>query len=205
MLSFAHAMASDLVSCTMPPLLAPYTGAKLAPKIDIIDPMLMILPPPACLRCGYAALAHRNALVKLVFITVCHSSSASASTGLRMLIPALFTTISMRPQRCAVWATSASTECALVTSTSIASASLPILFNSRTALADLSALRPATTTRAPARASPFAMPNPMPPLPPVTMATFPFKSNMRCSSLRLFLQHDHFEIVRGQHQRVIVG
>jgi hypothetical protein len=43
----AQATASDLVSCTTPPLLAPYTGAKEAPKIDSIDPTLMILPRPA--------------------------------------------------------------------------------------------------------------------------------------------------------------
>src|SRR5437762_682224 len=37
--------------------------------------------------------------------------------------------------------------------------------------------RAAMTTRAPARASPRAMPSPMPPLPPVTTATFPLRSN----------------------------
>src|SRR5882757_21541 len=47
MLSAAQAQAQERVNCTMPPLLAAYAGAKLAPKIDIIDPMLMILPPPA--------------------------------------------------------------------------------------------------------------------------------------------------------------
>src|SRR6188508_1797162 len=54
MLSFAQAIARDLVSCTMPPLLAPYTGANDAPKIDMIDPMLMTFPPPTPFMCGYA-------------------------------------------------------------------------------------------------------------------------------------------------------
>ena len=48
---------------------------------------------------------------------------------------------------------------------------------SRTAFADFSALRAATTTCAPARASPRAMPRPMPPLPPVTIATRSLRSN----------------------------
>ena len=49
--------------------------------------------------------------------------------------------------------------------------------SSSTAAGDFSALRAATTTRAPARASPRAMPSPMPPLPPVTIATLPLRSN----------------------------
>ena len=52
MLSRAHALAADFVSCTMPPLLAPYAGANDAPKIDIMEPMLMILPPPAFFIAG---------------------------------------------------------------------------------------------------------------------------------------------------------
>ena len=47
MWSFAHAVAIAFVSCTMPPLLAAYGAANDAPKIDIIEPMLMILPRPA--------------------------------------------------------------------------------------------------------------------------------------------------------------
>src|SRR5438874_2897647 len=38
-------------------------------------------------------------------------------------------------------------------------------------------LRPAIATSAPASASPHAIPRPMPPLPPVTIATLPCKSN----------------------------
>jgi predicted ATPase len=45
------------------------------------------------------------------------------------------------------------------------------------AACDFLRLRAAMTTVAPADASPRAMPSPMPPLPPVTTATFPLKSN----------------------------
>src|SRR3954470_14083275 len=60
MLSAAQATAQERVNCTMPPLLAAYAGAKPAPKIDITEPILMILPPPAAFIVGYAACEHRN-------------------------------------------------------------------------------------------------------------------------------------------------
>ena len=48
--------------------------------------------------------------------------------------------------------------------------------SSATAAADLASLRPTTAIAAPASASPRAMPSPMPPLPPVTIATLPVRS-----------------------------
>ena len=64
-----------------------------------------------------------------------------------------------------------------MTSTSTASALRAQRLSSATASALLCALRPATTTVAPAPARPRAMPRPMPPLPPVTIATLPLRSN----------------------------
>ena len=75
MLSLAQAEASDLLSCTMPPLLALYAAAKPAPNSEVMEPVLMILPPPTAISAGYAALLHKKALVRLVSITVFHSSS----------------------------------------------------------------------------------------------------------------------------------
>src|SRR2546426_12780412 len=59
MLSCAQAEAHALVNCTIPPLEAAYAGAKPAPKIDIIEPMLMILPRPVAFIAGYAACEQR--------------------------------------------------------------------------------------------------------------------------------------------------
>jgi fructose-1,6-bisphosphatase len=59
-------------------------------------------------------------------------------------------------------------------------ASVPKAWSSRTAALDFSLFRPATTTRAPALARPRAIPNPMPPFPPVTIATLPLRSNTSC-------------------------
>src|SRR5438045_4673689 len=53
-----------------------------------------------------------------------------------------------------------------------------------TADAAFSGLLAATTTRAPHAASPRAMPSPIPPLPPVTTATRPVRSNMVIRNLR---------------------
>src|SRR6202035_2833582 len=75
MLSAAQAHAQERVNCTMPPLLAAYAGAKLAPKIDIIEPILMILPPPAFFIAGWTACEHKKALGRLVLMMLSHSSS----------------------------------------------------------------------------------------------------------------------------------
>ena len=66
MLSFAHAVARPFVSWTTPPLLAPYGAAYGAPKIESIDPMLTILPPPLRFKCGWAACEVTNTLVRFV-------------------------------------------------------------------------------------------------------------------------------------------
>src|ERR1700730_10149361 len=57
----------------------------------------MILPLPAAFMAGSTACEHRNALVRLVLITLSHSSSESACGGLRILMPALLTRMSIRP------------------------------------------------------------------------------------------------------------
>src|SRR3954462_9958036 len=53
----------------------------------------------------------------------------------------------------------------------------PSAFNSLSAAEFLLSSRPATAIAAPACARPFAMPSPMPPLPPVTSAVLPPRSN----------------------------
>src|SRR5207244_12436163 len=83
MLSRAHAEAHARVNCTMPPLDAAYAGANPAPKMDIIEPMLTILPPPAVFIAGYAACEQRYALVRLVSSTWRHSASDTSCGGFR--------------------------------------------------------------------------------------------------------------------------
>jgi hypothetical protein len=119
-LSLAQAVASARVICTTPPLLAAYGAANEAPKIDIMEPMLMILPRPARFSSGYAACEQRKALVRLVSMTACHSASINCSGGLRIEVPALLTRISSRPnyatasatklRQASAWVTSAATK-----------------------------------------------------------------------------------------------
>ena len=75
MLSFAHAVARLLVSCTTPPLLAEYGITRSCPKMEVIDPMLMILPLPAAAMCGYASRHGRNVPVRLMSMIRFQSSS----------------------------------------------------------------------------------------------------------------------------------
>src|SRR5947209_10076484 len=53
---------------------------------------------------------------------------------------------------------------------------MPSVLSSAAAFKDFVSLRPTTAMSAPASASPRAIPSPMPPLPPVTMATLPERS-----------------------------
>ena len=82
----------------------------------------------------------------------------------------------MRPSSLATRATMAATAALSVTSATTDIALTPRARKSAAAASDFASLRPTTATSAPASASPRAMPRPMPPLPPVTMATLPARS-----------------------------
>src|ERR1700730_7442220 len=138
----------------------------------------MILPPPACFITGCAACEHRNALVRLVLITLSHSSGSSVCGGLRILMPALLTRMSIRPSSRLTRSTILATAALSVTSAMTDIALTPRLRRSATAAFDFASLRPTTAMPAPASARPRAMPSPMPPLPPGTMATLPLRSNI---------------------------
>src|SRR5450755_995665 len=139
--------------------------------------MLMILPPPTAFMAGYTACEHKNALVRLVLITLSHSASSSACGALRILMPALLTRMSIRPSSRNVRSTMAVTAALSVTSATTDIVLTPCPPSSATAASDFVSLRPTIATLAPASASPRAMPRPMPPLPPVTIATLPPRSN----------------------------
>src|SRR3981189_3613295 len=112
---------------------------------------------------------------------VFHSSSAYSSGCLRMLVPALLTRISSRPNFFTAALISARHDSAVVTSTATASALAPAAASFLTAAALFASSRPAMTIAAPASARPCAMPKPMPPLPPVTTATRPLRSKSAIS------------------------
>src|ERR1700733_7035439 len=137
-------------------------------------------------------------------MTLSHSAGSSDSGGLRILMPALLTRISIRPSSPRTRVTMAPTAASSVTSAVTETALWPSFTSPATASADFASLRPTMAIAAPAVASPRAMPSPMPPLPPVTIATLPASPNgpavMRilllarfdcCLSLALALPDQH--------------
>ena len=92
------------------------------------------------------------------------------------MIPALFTTTSMRPKRSRVASIKRSTSSRFPASAGTASAGAPRASSSFTAASRRAASRPETTTEAPSSASDRAMARPMPRPPPVTIATFPARA-----------------------------
>src|SRR3981189_995421 len=110
-------------------------------------------------------------------MTRSHSSSESACGGLRILMPALLPRISTRPSSRTASPTISATAALSVTSTTIDIALEPCCLSSATAASDFASLRPTMAISAPASANPRAIPRPMPPLSPVTIATLPVRSN----------------------------
>ena len=95
-----------------------------------------------------------------------------------MLIPALFTRMSTRPNSSIVALTIFATSPSSVTSVGTPMAITPRPRSSSRAESVFCWLRAATTMLAPAWASPLAIPRPMPPLPPVTIAALPDRSKL---------------------------
>src|SRR5256885_551347 len=88
------------------------------------------------------------------------------------LMPALLTRMSRRPERWRIFSAAFATSPCLATSRAMASP-LPAAFTSFSACFSVWALRPESTTCAPARASSMPPARPMPEPPPVIQATFP--------------------------------
>ena len=86
--------------------------------------------------------------------------------------------MSIRPNLSSVAEAISAPAVASVRSFSIEKTSTPSFSKRETAAAFFSELRPTRTILAPACASPSAMPKPIPPLPPVTIATRPSKLNI---------------------------
>src|SRR6185503_684772 len=126
---------------------------------------------------------------------------ASTETLLKLrfgvLMPALFTRMSMRPWRLRIDAAAPATSFWSDTSSAITSA-LPAALTCFSLLSSVSRLRPEMMTCAPARANSMPPASPMPEPPPVTQATFPFSSSplgiLRRAEEDLFLLFRHFTL-----------
>src|SRR5882724_10319870 len=126
----------------------------------------------------------KKAPSRFTLITRRHSAVAilaKPAAPPRPLTPALAKQESTRPSALTVSAKARSTAASSATSQRSAIALPPWERSCFSAAAFLSSLVPQMQTDAPARASPSAMPRPMPLLPPVTSATLPVRSNPGCA------------------------
>ena len=134
----------------------------------------MILPPPACFIAGWTACDTGRR-----WSDWCRSRCAirrgQLCGGLRMLVPALLTRMSMRPNAstCSIIAATA----ALSVTSAVERDRLGAAPRAPRPPPPLLRVAPRHDDRAPASARPRAMPSPIPPLPPVTTATLPVRSN----------------------------
>src|SRR5258708_29838400 len=111
-------------------------------------------------------------------MTMSQSSDFSCNTPpLNDTLPALFTRMPRPPSSLSTLLSAGSNPARLVTSTLTAIEGTPIAFSSESTRWFFSSFRPNTATAAPASANPSAMLRPIPPLPPVTTAIRPVRSN----------------------------
>src|SRR3954451_6149602 len=136
--------------------------------------MLMIRPKPwATIGLSTRRVA-QNVAFRFQSSACSQASSVRSSTSAKPLEPpALFTRMWTVPKRSIVASTSASTSAWEVTSPARNAARSPAS-SSASAAAPLSALRPEIITDTPSARNPAAIPLPMPWVPPVITATFPF-------------------------------
>src|ERR1700730_3818833 len=140
---------------------------------------MLIIFPPLLLSIDLAAsFERRNTALSCVSMTLSQSSDFSCNTPpLSDTLPALFTRVPIPPSSLSTLLSAGSNPARLVTSTLTATDGTPIVFNSESTCWFFSSFRPNTATAAPVSANPSAMLRPIPPLPPVTTATRPVKSN----------------------------
>ena len=109
--------------------------------------MLTILPRERAIIPRATACVTKNTESRLVAMISRQSASAKSTIGARLVMPALFTRMSIGPMSFSICATDASTVCFLVTSKGAAMAFAPIAF---TVAATAAASLPLMITRAPA-------------------------------------------------------
>src|SRR5208282_4489253 len=148
----------------------------------------IILP---CLRAAIdcAAICERKKHeFRFVSITRSQSPALKFNALPKIAIPALLTRIDTGPSLRSTSSIAGRRSSRRVTSSWIAVAGTPALASSSTTARFFSSLRARIATAAPASARPSATPRPIPPLPPVTTATLPLRSNIFGLAIALLLR-----------------
>jgi hypothetical protein len=138
-------------------------------RVPLTLPIMMIDPPSGC-SCitALAAWATCSGAIRFSSMTRAWNRGDAVAAAAGGDPPALLTTTSTPPNRSAVTATS---RCAC--SGSLTSAMVNAAVRPSAAGGETGSWRPQTMTCAPARRNPWAMPAPMPLVPPVTITRRP--------------------------------
>ena len=97
MLCFAHSVAIFWVNIFKPPFAAAYAPTVFLPNSLIIEQILIILPCFFAIMVFTTCFDTMNGLTKSTLITSLKSSTSISSKEVRLIIPALFTSISIEP------------------------------------------------------------------------------------------------------------
>ena len=111
--------------CVSAPLAVPYATKPRSRSRPIAEEMLTIAPPPASSMCGTAALLSTNAVVTLKWNDRSRNPGLVSRKGRGIVPPALFTTMSIRPNSVIVRATRSSTASLSLTSQGMTTARRP--------------------------------------------------------------------------------
>ena len=181
--SAPHSCAITFVSDTSAALLTLY---RPSPASGEMPPMLdtFTMAPPRCAITVWAVLQSSSGPFTFTAKIFSKASSLASCSGPNTgLVAALFTMISM-PSKCStVRAANSCASAAFPILAGMPTTSRPSSRSSFTAASTWSAFRLEITTFAPARASVVAMANPIPRVPPVTIATFPSRRNRDSASV----------------------
>ena len=150
------------VSIFSPPFAAAYADTVSRPSSLIIEQMLMIFPCPFSFIPGITALETMNGAFRSTSMTFLNSSASISSIGFLMMIPALFTRISMIPTSSLILATIAFTCASSVTSHTYPCASIPASLYAASPKSTFSCVISLKQIVAPASAYAEAIPNPIP-------------------------------------------
>ena len=162
-------MPARLLSAALEGLYAPRSGIGAQAPTD--DTYTMRPPLPRATRWRPTAWLNRNAPVRWLSRALRHCAALSSREGALMLLPAQYTSRSMRSRA----STAACTAAPSATSTAIA-AWPPAPGSAAASARACSRFMSATTTAAPRSASARHTALPMPPAPPGTIATRPANS-----------------------------
>src|SRR5580704_3529793 len=122
----------------------------------------------------------RSVPVTFVSMIPSHVSSDTVSVGSRLILPAQLIRISTLPNSFTVPSSSACSVARSATSDVRRNALRPVASIAFAASSTCSGRRELATTSAPASASPIAIANPIPEVPPTTTADLPLRSNNGC-------------------------